>query len=56
MAITIAKWQETVQSKARLYHECTPGLRNLPLPVIAIISAIAFVNSLVWVAAGVVLV
>jgi hypothetical protein len=37
-------------------HAHTPVLRNLPIPALAIIIVIAFINALIWVAIGIVLV
>ena len=42
--------------KAALYHERIPGLKRLPLPVVAIILSIGVANILVWVVVGIVLV
>lgn len=52
----LLRWQQNIQSGARKYHKNTPGLRRLPLPAIAVIGAVAFVNALAWVAVGIVLV
>jgi high-affinity nickel-transport protein len=41
---------------AELYHGRIPGLRQLPFPVIGIISAIAALNIIVWVGVGAILV
>lgn len=54
MADMIGKLRTVFESKARSYHGRTPGVRKLPLPAIAIILAIAFVNALAWVAAGII--
>ena len=54
MANTIGNWRKALASKARSYHGRTPGVRELPLPAIAIILAVALVNALVWVAAGII--
>lgn len=56
MANMIGKLRKGFENKARLYHGRTPGVRKLPLSAIAIILAVAFVNALTWVAAGVILV
>lgn len=50
----IGKLRKGFESKARSYHGRTPGVRKLPLPAIAIILVVAFVNALTWVAAGII--
>lgn len=54
MADMIRNWRKGVASNARSYHGRTPGVRRLPIPAIAIILAVALVNALAWVAAGII--
>ena len=49
-------FQNICSFKAAKIHRNAPVLNKLPLPVIAIILAIALVNAGVWVAIGIVLV
>jgi hypothetical protein len=48
-------WLKIVAAKASNTHARLPGLKKLPLPAVAIISFLIFVNIVVWIAAGVVL-
>lgn len=54
--MTVFDLKNKIETKARLYHAKTPGLRKLPFPSIAIIATVALVNALVWIAVGVVIV
>lgn len=49
-----SRW--SIIEKAERSHRRVPGLRKIPLPALAIISFIALINILVWVAVGIVLV
>lgn len=48
-------WLQAVTTKASNAHARLPGLKKLPLPAVAIISFLIFVNIVVWIAAGIVL-
>ncbi|PWY68593.1 nickel transport protein [Aspergillus heteromorphus CBS 117.55] len=51
-----SKWRlKTFIKKAEKSHGSLPGIKKVPLPAIAIILFIAFVNVVVWIAAGIVL-
>ncbi|KAK2820078.1 hypothetical protein FQN49_007742 [Arthroderma sp. PD_2] len=45
----------SILEKAERSHRRVPGLRKVPLPAIAIILFVTFVNVLVWIAVGIVL-
>ena len=45
-----------VNAQLALYHSNVPGIRRLPFPVIAVISALLLVNAIAWVAIGIILV
>lgn len=54
---TKSKWNATsLLRRAERSHSRLPGIRKIPLPAIAIILFVAFVNVVVWVAAAIVLV
>ncbi|KAM5469192.1 hypothetical protein MauCBS54593_004545 [Microsporum audouinii] len=44
-----------IVEKAERSHRRVPGLRKIPLPALAIILFVAFINILVWIAVGIVL-
>lgn len=46
----------SIKDKAVVFHGRTPGLRELPLPLVIIIVGLVFINAAVWVAIGIVLV
>lgn len=52
----LSELRAKVEGRIRYHHGRCPGLRNVPLPVVGIIAFLAFINVLVWVAAGVILV
>lgn len=51
------KWNtKSILRRAERSHSRLPGIRKIPLPAIAIILFVAFVNVVVWIAAAIVLV
>lgn len=51
------KWSlKPLLRQAERSHSRMPGIRKIPLRAIAIILFIAFLNAIVWIAAGIVLV
>ena len=50
------KWFKVMSMKASNTHSRVPGLKKLPFPAVAIIALLIFVNIIVWVAAGIILV
>ncbi|KAM0090689.1 hypothetical protein ACP6JD_005948 [Aspergillus fumigatus] len=54
---TKSKWTaESLLRRAERSHRRLPGIRKIPLPAIAIILFVAFINVVVWIAAAIVLV
>jgi high-affinity nickel-transport protein len=54
---TKSKWTaESLLRRAERSHRRLPGIRKIPLPAIAIILFVAFMNVVVWIAAAIVLV
>ena len=54
--MSLASVRQSVRKRAELYHGRTPGVRKMPLPAVSITIGLVFVNVLVWVAVGIVLV
>lgn len=53
---TKSKWTaESLLRRAERSHRRLPGIRKIPLPAIAIILFVAFINVVVWIAAAIVL-
>ena len=48
--------KNAVNSRVIDCHKRIPGVRKLPVPAVAIIIALVFVNAIVWVAVGILLV
>ena len=51
-----ADWSRRVLERSKEVHARVPGLRELPWAVVGIVGLVAFVNVLVWIGCGVVLV
>ena len=49
-------FRHNIKGKIAKYHQSIPGLRKFPLPAVAIIVGLGFLNAVVWAIIGVVLV